>query len=100
MWIGGTGITAMLMIAVALAWLHGRAPDRARPSWTDQARQATFASHIGVDHSDVDADRARAAYTPGSPDSLRSDERTNQATGTAPTWTRAGHRHARLVSAM
>ena len=55
-------IMAMLMIAVALAWLHGRAPDRARPSWTNQARQATFANHIGVDHSDVDDDRARLAY--------------------------------------
>ena len=62
MWIGGTGIMAGLMIAVALAWLHGRTPERTGPSWTDRARQATFASHTGLDHPDVDDEEARAAY--------------------------------------
>jgi cytochrome c oxidase assembly factor CtaG len=65
MWIGGTGIMALLMITVALVWLHGGAPVRSRPSWTDQARRATFAQHTGSDRpgEEVDSDEeALRAY--------------------------------------
>jgi putative copper resistance protein D len=65
MWAGGTGIMALFMIIVGLAWLHGRQPARPAPSWTEQARRSTLGEHTGVEQlpADVDDDeRTLAAY--------------------------------------
>ena len=65
MWIGGTGIMALLMIGVGLAWLHGRAVPRAEPGWTDRARAEAFAERTGVradSDVEVDSDEALRAY--------------------------------------
>ncbi len=65
MWAGGTGIMALFMIIAGLAWLHGRQPERAAPSWTEQARRSTLGEHTGVEQlpDDVDDDeRTLAAY--------------------------------------
>jgi cytochrome c oxidase assembly factor CtaG len=63
MWIGGTGVMALLMIVVGLAWLHGRAPERAEPGWADRARAETLGGRTGGQAGgDVDSDDALAAY--------------------------------------
>ncbi|MFL6128140.1 MAG: cytochrome c oxidase assembly protein [Mycobacteriales bacterium] len=63
MWIGGTGIMALLMIAVGLAWLHGRPPAATRPGWTDRARSQAFTDRTGAPPgADVDSDEALRAY--------------------------------------
>ena len=73
MWVGGDGIMAVIMIAVAVSWL--RLPDyrrRGTRSWVEQARRANLESHAiairpgsgtGAPVRDVDTDdRALAAY--------------------------------------
>ena len=65
MWIGGTGIMALLMMIVGLTWLHGRAPVRDRPGWADRARAETLAAHTGGS-ADAGAD-----FDPDSDDALR-----------------------------
>jgi putative copper resistance protein D len=67
MWIGGTGIMALLMVVVGLAWLHGRAPAPERPGWADRARAETLAAHTGGSADDgtdfdPDSDDALRAY--------------------------------------
>jgi cytochrome c oxidase assembly factor CtaG len=63
MWIGGTGIMALLMIVVGLSWLHGREPARSAPGWADRARAETLAAHTGGrTGDDADSDDALDAY--------------------------------------
>jgi cytochrome c oxidase assembly factor CtaG len=62
MWIGGTGIMALLMLVVGLVWLHGRPPAETAPSWTERARRSTFADRTGTTEADVDDDAALDAY--------------------------------------
>ncbi|HEX6755578.1 MAG TPA: cytochrome c oxidase assembly protein [Mycobacteriales bacterium] len=63
MWIGGTGIMALLLMIVGLTWLHGRAPARDRPGWADRARAETLAAHTGGSaDADADSDDALRAY--------------------------------------
>jgi cytochrome c oxidase assembly factor CtaG len=59
MWIGGTGIMALLMLAVGLVWLHGRAPAQTSPGWTERARSAAMAERTGEpERADLDDDDA------------------------------------------
>jgi putative copper resistance protein D len=59
MWIGGTGIMALIMLVVGLIWLHGRAPAPDRPGWTERARAATLAERTGEpERADLDDDEA------------------------------------------
>jgi cytochrome c oxidase assembly factor CtaG len=63
MWIGGTGIMALIMLAVGLIWLHGRAPAPASPGWAERARAATMAERTGEpERADLDDDAALDAY--------------------------------------
>jgi cytochrome c oxidase assembly factor CtaG len=64
MWILGTGIMALLMLAVGLVWLHGRAPAPVAPGWTERARLAAMAERTGEpERQDLDSDDdALAAY--------------------------------------
>jgi cytochrome c oxidase assembly factor CtaG len=64
MWIGGTGLMALLMLVVGLVWLHGRAPAALQPGWTERARMSTMAERTGQPESaDLDDDDAAlAAY--------------------------------------
>ena len=66
MWILGTGIMALLMLAVGLVWLHGRAPAAVAPGWTERARLAAMAERTGEPERqdrDLDSDDdALAAY--------------------------------------
>ncbi|HST64321.1 MAG TPA: cytochrome c oxidase assembly protein [Mycobacteriales bacterium] len=64
MWIGGTGIMALLMLVVGLIWLHGRAPAPAAPGWTERARAAALAEKTGEpERDDLDSDDdALASY--------------------------------------
>lgn len=66
MWILGTGIMALFMLAVGLVWLHGRAPAATAPGWTERARLAAMAERTGEaerDDRDLDSDDdALAAY--------------------------------------
>ncbi|HEY6746232.1 MAG TPA: cytochrome c oxidase assembly protein [Mycobacteriales bacterium] len=60
MWILGTGIMALLMLAVGLVWLHGRAPAAVAPGWTERARLAAMAERTGEperDDRDLDSDQ-------------------------------------------
>jgi len=61
MWIGGTGLMAVMMIVVGLAWLHGRSPAPEAPGWADRARAETFGARTGS-RADADSDDALAAY--------------------------------------
>lgn len=57
MWIFGTGIMALLMLAVGLVWLHGRAPAATQPGWTERARLAAMAERTGEpERADLDED--------------------------------------------
>lgn len=59
MWIGGTGIMALLMLCVGLVWLHGRpAPAQAAPGWTEQVRRSVHAERTGTASADLDDDDA------------------------------------------
>jgi putative copper resistance protein D len=59
MWIAGTGIMALLMLAVGLVWLHGRAPAPVQPGWTERARSAAMAERTGEpERTDLDDDDA------------------------------------------
>jgi putative copper resistance protein D len=59
MWIGGTGVMAMIMLGVGLIWLHGRSPAPATPGWTERARSAAMAERTGQpERPDLDADDA------------------------------------------
>jgi cytochrome c oxidase assembly factor CtaG len=61
MWIGGTGIMALLMLVAGLVWLHGRAPAATAPGWTERARAAAMAEKTGEaarDDRDLDTDDA------------------------------------------
>jgi cytochrome c oxidase assembly factor CtaG len=59
MWIGGTGIMGLIMLAVGLIWLHGRAPAPAQPGWTERARSAAMAERTGEpERADLDDDEA------------------------------------------
>jgi putative copper resistance protein D len=59
MWIGGTGIMALIMLGVGLIWLHGRAPEPAQPGWGERARSAAMAERTGEpERSDLDDDDA------------------------------------------
>ena len=58
MWIGGTGIMALLMLCVGLVWLHGRAPAQAAPSWTEEVRRSVHAQRTGSTSADLDDDDA------------------------------------------
>jgi cytochrome c oxidase assembly factor CtaG len=64
MWIGGTGIMAMIMLGVGLIWLHGRSPQPEQPGWAERARAATMAERTGEpERADLDEDEdALAAY--------------------------------------
>jgi cytochrome c oxidase assembly factor CtaG len=49
MWFGGDGIMAVIMVVIAVGWVHR--PDsqqREAPGWLEQARQASFAQHAGA----------------------------------------------------
>jgi putative copper resistance protein D len=59
MWIGGTGIMALIMLGVGLIWLHGRAPAPVQPGWGERARSAAMAQKTGEpERSDLDDDDA------------------------------------------
>jgi cytochrome c oxidase assembly factor CtaG len=59
MWIGGTGIMALLMLVVGLVWLHGRAPAPVVPGWGERARLATMAERTGEpERTNLDEDEA------------------------------------------
>ena len=59
MWIGGTGIMGLVMLAVGLIWLHGRGPVPEKPGWTERARAATLAERTGEpERTDLDDDEA------------------------------------------
>jgi cytochrome c oxidase assembly factor CtaG len=59
MWIGGTGIMALLMLVVGLVWLHGRAPAPVAPGWGERARLAAMAERTGEpERTDLDEDEA------------------------------------------
>jgi cytochrome c oxidase assembly factor CtaG len=58
MWIGGTGIMALLMLCVGLVWLHGRAPAQVAPTWTEQVRRSVHAERTGAASADLDDDEA------------------------------------------
>jgi cytochrome c oxidase assembly factor CtaG len=59
MWIGGTGIMALIMLGVGLIWLHGRGPAPAQPGWAERARSATMAERTGEpERADLDDDEA------------------------------------------
>jgi cytochrome c oxidase assembly factor CtaG len=64
MWILGTGIMALLMLAVGLVWLHGRAPAPTAPGWTERARLTAMAERTGEpERQSLDEDDdALAAY--------------------------------------
>jgi cytochrome c oxidase assembly factor CtaG len=50
MWFGGDGIMAVIMVVIAVGWVHR--PDsqqREAPGWLEQARLASFAEHAGAD---------------------------------------------------
>lgn len=52
MWFGGDGIMAVIMVVIAVGWVHR--PDSQRretPGWLEQARQASFAQHAGADQA-------------------------------------------------
>jgi len=52
MWFGGDGIMAVIMVVIAVSWVHR--PDSQRgetPGWLEQARQASFAQHAGADQA-------------------------------------------------
>jgi putative copper resistance protein D len=62
MWIGGTGIMALIMLGVGLIWLHGRSPAPVKPGWTERARSAAMAERTGEpERPDLDADDAALA---------------------------------------
>jgi putative copper resistance protein D len=49
MWFGGDGIMAVIMVVIAIGWVHR--PDsqqREAPGWLEQARLASFAQHAGA----------------------------------------------------
>ena len=49
MWFGGDGIMAVIMVVIAVGWVHR--PERARresDGWLEQARRANFDSHTGA----------------------------------------------------
>jgi hypothetical protein len=59
MWIAGTGIMGLVMLAVGLIWLHGRGPVPEKPGWTERARAATLAERTGEpERADLDDDEA------------------------------------------
>ncbi len=59
MWIGGTGIMALLLLVVGLVWLHGRAPAPVAPGWTERARLSAMAERTGEpERQDLDDDDA------------------------------------------
>jgi cytochrome c oxidase assembly factor CtaG len=58
MWIGGTGIMALLMLVVGLVWLHGKPPAQTAPSWTERVRQSVHAERTGSAAADLDDDDA------------------------------------------
>jgi putative copper resistance protein D len=63
MWIGGTGVMALIMLVVGLIWLHGRSPVPAAPGWGERARSATMAERTGEpERPDLDDDAALDAY--------------------------------------
>jgi cytochrome c oxidase assembly factor CtaG len=52
MWFGGDGIMAVIMVVIAVGWVHR--PDsqpREAPGWLEQARQASFDQHAGADQT-------------------------------------------------
>jgi putative membrane protein len=58
MWFGGDGIMAVIMVAIAIGWVHGSAnPQVDSAGWLEQARRASFAAHAsGQDESEADDD--------------------------------------------
>lgn len=63
MWFGGDGIMAVIMVVVAIGWVHR--PERSRveaSGWLEQVRRANFAEHTGsqlasdTDSGDTDFD--------------------------------------------
>ena len=68
MWFGGDGIMAVIMVVIAVGWVHR--PERARRDsggWLEQARRANFDTHTGAmasepsaaDEPDFDDDELR-----------------------------------------
>jgi putative copper resistance protein D len=54
MWFGGDGIMAVIMVVIAVGWVHR--PERARRDsggWLEQARRANFAAHAGTGQPDT-----------------------------------------------
>lgn len=48
MWFGGDGIMAVIMVAIAIGWVHGSANRQVDSAgWLEQARRASFAAHAG-----------------------------------------------------
>jgi putative copper resistance protein D len=66
MWVGGDGIMLAIMVALVVAWLRDVDTGPAEHGWLEQARSATFQSHIGASEAAGagldDDDAARVAY--------------------------------------
>lgn len=53
MWFGGDGIMAVIMVAVAIGWVHQPANRQVEPAgWLEQARRASFSAHTGGSDAD------------------------------------------------
>ncbi|MDQ2958797.1 MAG: cytochrome c oxidase assembly protein [Actinomycetota bacterium] len=49
MWFGGDGIMAVIMVIIAIGWVHQPESSRIEASgWLEQARRANFAEHTGT----------------------------------------------------
>ncbi|MEO9240609.1 MAG: cytochrome c oxidase assembly protein, partial [Jatrophihabitantaceae bacterium] len=48
MWFGGDGIMAVIMVIIAIGWIHRPAGAQVEPGgWLEQARRASFAVNTG-----------------------------------------------------
>ncbi|HTZ43368.1 MAG TPA: cytochrome c oxidase assembly protein [Jatrophihabitans sp.] len=63
MWFGGDAIMAVIMIVIAILWIHRPETAQREPGgWLEQARRANFAEHTGsaaADDEDFDDDESR-----------------------------------------
>lgn len=70
MWFGGDGIMAVIMVVIAVGWIHRPEWARREPAgWLEQARRATFDSQAGLDRTGADA-----GSSPSSGDAPNADE--------------------------